>query len=134
MVKEIECETCIKRKTMYCPNSSECFNTENKPHYQNRIMLLEENEKLKEQYCERTDCSGRLGNSKKIEELQKRIDKAKNNLEKSIESINNKFADKEIKVANGRIANQINYYRIARLKAIRMKCKEILDILKGEKE
>ena len=76
MNKEIECETCIKRKTMYCPNSSECFNTENKPHYQNRIMLLEENKKLKEQYCERTDCSGRLGNSKKVEELQKRIDKA----------------------------------------------------------
>lgn len=42
-----ECETCIKRKTMYCPNSSECFNTENKPYYQNRIMLLEENQELK---------------------------------------------------------------------------------------
>lgn len=132
MSKEIECETCIKRKTMYCPNSSECFNTENKPHYQNRIMLLGENKKLKEQYCERTDCSGRLGNSKKVEELQQRIDKAVTNLEKSIESINNKLADKEIKVANGRIANQINDYRVTRLKAIRMKCKEILDILGGK--
>lgn len=46
MSKEIECETCIKRKTMYCPNSSKCKCTENKPYYQNRIMLLEENEKL----------------------------------------------------------------------------------------
>lgn len=48
MNKEIECETCIKRKTMYCPNSSECMSREDKPFYQNRIMLLEENEKLKE--------------------------------------------------------------------------------------
>ena len=29
-----------------------------------------ENKKLKEQYCERTDCSGRIGNSKKIEQLE----------------------------------------------------------------
>ena len=29
-----------------------------------------ENKKLKEQYCERTDCSGRLGNSKKYYQLQ----------------------------------------------------------------
>lgn len=48
-MKGIECETCIKRKTMYCPNSSECFNTKNKPYYQNRIMLLEENQSLKKQ-------------------------------------------------------------------------------------
>lgn len=32
--------------------------------------LQQENEKLKKQYCERTDCSGRIGNSKKVEELQ----------------------------------------------------------------
>lgn len=42
-----ECETCIKRKTMYCPNSNECLNTEDMHYYQNRIMLLEENTKLK---------------------------------------------------------------------------------------
>lgn len=44
--------------------------------------LQQENEKLKKQYCERTDCSGRIGNSKKVEELQLKIDKA-------IEYINN---------------------------------------------
>ena len=38
--------------------------------------LQQENEKLKKQYCERTDCSGRIGNSKKVEELQLKIDKA----------------------------------------------------------
>lgn len=41
-----ECETCIKRKTMYCPNSSECLNTKDKLYYQNKIMALEDNEKL----------------------------------------------------------------------------------------
>lgn len=43
-----ECETCIKRKTIYCPNSNKCLETENMPYYQNRIMLLEENQKYKE--------------------------------------------------------------------------------------
>lgn len=42
-----ECETCIKRKTPYCPNSDECMTTEDMPYYQNRIMLLEENKQLK---------------------------------------------------------------------------------------
>lgn len=51
-MNEIECETCIKRKTMYCPNSSECFNTENKPHYQNRIKLLEKSQKLEHNWNE----------------------------------------------------------------------------------
>ena len=44
-----ECKTCVKRKTQYCPNSSECLDTIDKPYYQNRIMLLEENKQLKEQ-------------------------------------------------------------------------------------
>lgn len=33
--------------------------------------LQQENQKLKQQYCERIDCGGRLGNSKKVEELIK---------------------------------------------------------------
>ena len=45
-----ECESCVKRKTTYCPNSSECYDTEEMPYYQNRIMLLGENQKLKEKY------------------------------------------------------------------------------------
>ena len=43
-----ECETCIKRKTLYCPTSIECMATDDMPYYQNRIMLLEENEQLQE--------------------------------------------------------------------------------------
>lgn len=42
-----ECESCIKRKTPYCPTSMECMATDDMPYYQNRIMLLEENQQLK---------------------------------------------------------------------------------------
>lgn len=42
-----ECESCIKRKTPYCPTSMECMATDDMPYYQNRIMLLEENQELK---------------------------------------------------------------------------------------
>ena len=45
-----ECETCIKRKTKWCPNSSECYDTSEMIHYQNRIMLLEERDKYKSLY------------------------------------------------------------------------------------
>lgn len=47
-----ECETCIKRKTVYCPTSIECMATDDKPYYQNRIMLLEENQQLKDNWDE----------------------------------------------------------------------------------
>lgn len=49
IVMKRECESCIKRKTTYCPTSMECMATDDMPYYQNRIMLLEENKKLKEQ-------------------------------------------------------------------------------------
>lgn len=45
-----ECETCIKRKTLYCPSSIECMATDDMPYYQNRIMLLEENKQLKDNW------------------------------------------------------------------------------------
>ena len=46
-MKDRWCETCVKRKTIYCPNSDKCFEKEEKPYYQDKIMLLEENQKLK---------------------------------------------------------------------------------------
>ena len=45
-----ECETCIKRKTIFCPISMECMATDDMPYYQNRIMLLEENKQLKDNW------------------------------------------------------------------------------------
>ena len=50
-----KCETCIKRKTMYCPNSIKCMATDDKPYYRNKIMLLEENQELKKQLKEYKD-------------------------------------------------------------------------------
>ena len=44
-----ECETCVRNKLIYCPSSIDCLATDDKPYYQNRIMLLEENWKLKKQ-------------------------------------------------------------------------------------
>lgn len=57
-------------------------------------------------------------------ELLTKIDNVVRKLENSIESI-----DKKIKVEDGRVVN-MNDYQIVRLKAIRMKCKEILGMLK----
>lgn len=45
-----ECESCIKRKTAYCPTSMKCMATDDMPYYQNRIMLLEENKQLKDNW------------------------------------------------------------------------------------
>lgn len=43
--------------------------------------LQQENNQLKEQYCERTDCVGRLGNSKKVERLENTIKELRSWLE-----------------------------------------------------
>jgi len=43
-----DCKTCIKRKTIYCPNSVECFDVLQLPYYQDKTMLLEENNDLKQ--------------------------------------------------------------------------------------
>lgn len=70
---------------------------------------------------------------KKVMKLEYIIQKAIENCKKSIESINQKLQDdKTIKVVDGKVVN-MNEYQIVRLKAIRMKCKEILEIL-GDKE
>ena len=42
--------------------------------YEENTKLVQENQQLKKQYCERTDCSGRIGNSKKVEELKKQLE------------------------------------------------------------
>ena len=65
-------------------------------------------------------------------ELLTKIDSMVRKLENSIESIDKKLLDdKKIKVKDGIVVN-MNDYQIVRLKAIRMKCKEILDMLKEE--
>ena len=55
-----ECVSCIKRKTPYCPTSMQCMATDDMPYYQNRMMLLKENQELKKQ----------------VEEYQQELEKA----------------------------------------------------------
>lgn len=43
-----ECNYCVKRKTIYCPNSSECYSLDNLPHFRTEQDLLRENKQLKE--------------------------------------------------------------------------------------
>ena len=45
-----ECESCVKRKTKYCPTSMKCMATDDVPYYQNRFMLLYENKKYKDNW------------------------------------------------------------------------------------
>ena len=45
-----ECESCVKRKTKYCPTSMKCMATDDVPYYQNRFMLLYENKQLKDNW------------------------------------------------------------------------------------
>lgn len=44
----MNCNNCVKHKTWYCPSSIDCMIYDDKPFYQDRISLLDENEKLKE--------------------------------------------------------------------------------------
>lgn len=74
-----ECETCIKRKTVYCPNSIECMATDDKPYYQNRIMLLEENQELKKQ----------------LEESDRKLFFTKNELDMREKSIDDKLTQQK---------------------------------------
>ena len=78
----------------------------------------QENQKLKKQYCERTDCSGRIGNSKKVEELEKRLKASEKARKEAIDYIE-KFV-------------QIDVDTILMREKQRDYLIEILDIDKGE--
>lgn len=89
-------------------------------------MNEEENLKLKEQYCERTDCSGRLGNSKKVEELEQENQKLKEQLQEKEDIIDKVKEHLELKVI--RYSNETDYI------LDETDLKEIIEILdnKGE--
>lgn len=69
---------------------------------------------------------------KEKEDYKSRVEKAVNNCEKSIESINKKLENNKepFEVVDGKII-YLNDYQVCRLKAIRMKCKELLNILQN---
>ena len=58
--------------------------------YAENDRLERENNQLKKQYCERTDCSGRLGNSRKVERLENTIKELRSWLE---EDLKEKYRD-----------------------------------------
>lgn len=76
--------------------------------------LQQENQELKKQYCERTDCSGRLGNSKKVDQLEKELEQLKE-------------IEKEHQRINGRL-----HLEIKELKDRIDKAFEIIDLIKPE--
>lgn len=82
--------------------------------------LQQETEKLKKQYCERTDCGGRIGNSKKVEELQNENQQLKKVIDKAIEFINECMRDEDDDTDIDIVTCLLAY-----------KVDELLDILKG---
>ena len=118
MNKEIECETCIKRKTMYCPNSSECMSREDKPFYQNRIMLLKENEKLKDRdLIFAIELDKLQQENEKLNHYKLLYQKVKERNAKAIEFIEELYDN----------TDDITCYDIDRYRR-----EELLDVLKGE--
>lgn len=59
--------------------------------------LEKENQNLKKQYCERTDCSGRIGNSKKVEKLLNSYKELKKWLEEMLDDENDIFSVVRVK-------------------------------------
>ena len=41
------CKSCIKRKTMYCPNSDKCMCLENKPYWESGLNVLQKLDAIK---------------------------------------------------------------------------------------
>lgn len=74
---------------------------------ENQHKYLNENEQLKKQYCERTDCAGRIGNSKKVEQLQNNWNELKEWLKREHREDAIKI-DLSWKHATGKILNKIN--------------------------
>lgn len=102
-----ECETCIKRKTVYCPTSIECMATDDMPYYQNRIMLLEENQELKKQlekYKDKINWYENFEINKTIDKLRLKYNAQQKEfikwLENGIEKVKNtEFFDERIQKA-----------------------------------
>lgn len=101
--------------------------------------LQKENERLKEEnkhiFANVNDDELLISNAMNYAEAQdykSRVEKAVYNCEKSIESINKKLENNKepFEVVDGKII-YLNDYQVCRLKAIRMKSKELLNILQN---
>lgn len=104
-----DCINCSKRKTMLCPNSKECYATEDKPYFESNNDLNKENQQLKEQlqqyenhedltlmfmYCD-------VKSKDKIKELQNQLQQRDEVIKEAIEYIaTNYVTDSPIKFKN----------------------------------
>lgn len=91
--------------------------------------LKKENLKLKEQYCERTDCSGRLGNSKKVEELEKENQKLKEK-QCTFQGTGCQNKMKKYKEVIDKVKSLLCDYEMQDDEIISLYCKEIRNALK----
>ena len=99
-----------KWKCEICGNEFDNFHAQG---FDNRIdgplcYFKKENQKLKKQYCERTDCSGRIGNSKKVEELQQENKKQKELIDKAVLELANIDGNLSNSQLSDRICNLID--------------------------
>lgn len=77
------CETCIKNKTIYCPNSDKCLSREDKPFYEDKYTILTKVEFLNETLKDYTEemqtlkiqISAREEEYAKLENKYKELDK-----------------------------------------------------------
>lgn len=76
-------------------NSFRTFNTLTVDVIDYIINLQQENQQLKESYCNRTDCSGRLHDSRKYPSVKQQLDLYKSVLDEIREYINNYDVFKE---------------------------------------
>lgn len=89
-----ECESCIKNKTIYCPNSYECLSKEDKPFYEDKYTILTKAEALDETLKDYIE---------EIERLIKENQKYKEVIDKAIEILklcNSQCAKETINILN----------------------------------
>ena len=128
-----ECESCIKRKTTYCPNSMECMATDDMPYYQNRIMLLEENQELKlelsgyrQAILEDKDM---LGLKEESEELKKQLKEYKRLGFKHLNDKCNKLENQQkefIEYLENMLDDENDIFSVVRVKDVLQKYKSII--------
>ena len=82
------CESCIKRKTIFCPNSKECMAVDDKPYYLARFEALKEIERLNniiselEKYLKSIQLTVLRSDNRPVYKYQEILDKLKELKEK----------------------------------------------------
>ncbi len=121
----------ITNDEIYYGNSLKCQAETIDKLKEGNNKLNEEIQKLKKQYCERSDCSGRIGASKKNEELQQRIDyleRSNDRRESTILELREEITERDEKINKA-----IEYIeKTKERRYLLLQEMSVLDILKGE--